>query len=644
MKISVSGMLWRLICWVAVFGVWNIYAQTRLEQADEAFQHRQYSIALEEYRKVLSGKIKNRSEISYKIAECYRYLGNYVEALQWYERARKEGYTESHLLYHQAAILMKLGNYDEAERVVNELRSLMPHDKSVIQMTQQIKFAQKKPEMPPIYSIQPVTALNTPYSDYGLSPLKNRFVFTSSRLDHKYEPIYTFDGQGFSDLYEVSYHTKDKTWTKPVKIHALSSPYNDGNFSYCEKTNTAYITQCSQKLGKSTICKIYESKYDEIAHTWSVPQPIVTSLPDNTDMAHPAISADGQYLFFCSRKEDGRGGSDIWVMQHNGKHWDHPQNLGEHVNTELDEMFPFLLNDTTLYFASEGHEGYGGLDLFYSLKRNGTWTKPVNLRAPFNSSADDFSLIFLTGKNEGYFSSDRPGGAGSDDIYHFFLTPITLTVTGKVTDIDTRHSIKGATIILTSEEGNTDTTYTNADGVYEFLLDKNKNYKINAIYPGYFGDSKKLSTIGEMYSKEFSAATGHNYDFAIKKIPKEEIRIDDIYYDYNSYALREESKPNLDKLVKLLEDTPDAIIQINSHTDERGGFKYNMELSENRARSVVLYLIEKGIDPARLSSKGYGYTMPVVKNAKTEEEHQLNRRTTFKVINQSSSDDQNNIK
>jgi outer membrane protein OmpA-like peptidoglycan-associated protein len=135
-----------------------------------------------------------------------------------------------------------------------------------------------------------------------------------------------------------------------------------------------------------------------------------------------------------------------------------------------------------------------------------------------------------------------------------------------------------------------------------------------------------------MYSKEFSKATGYNYDFAIKKIPKEEIRIDDIYYDYNSYALREESKPNLDKLVKLLEDTPGAIIQINSHTDERGSFKYNMELSENRAKSVVLYLIEKGIDPARLSSKGYGFTMPVVKNAKTEEEHQLNRRTTFKVI------------
>jgi outer membrane protein OmpA-like peptidoglycan-associated protein len=612
--------------------MYNGFAQTRLEIADEAFDSRQYSVALQEYKKVLSGKVKNRSTITYKVAECYRYLGKYEEALQWYERADNEGFNEPQLTYHQAAILMKTGNYQEAENKINKFLSVFPNDKSALRMLENIRYAQKMPEKPPLYTAQNVSALNTPYSDYGLAPLKNRFVFTSSRIESNEELIYTYDGQGFSDLYEVFYHAKDKTWTKPLKITPLCSPFNDGNFSYCEKNKTAYFTQCNNKSGKPEHCTIYESIYDEFTNNWSKPQPILTSLPENTDIAHPSVSADGQYLYFSSRKEDGKGGSDIWVMQKTGNRWDNAQNLGELINTEWDEMFPMLYNDTTLYFASEGHEGYGGLDLFVSIRKEGYWTKPVNLKTPFNSSADDFALVFLTDKNEGYFASNRPGGSGSDDIYYFFLTPITLVVKGKVTDVDSRLPLKGATVVLSAEDGFADTILTNADGTYEFKLDRNKDYKINAITSGYFGDSKKLSTQGEMYSKEFSKATGYNYDFAIKKIPKEEIRIDDIYYDYNSYALREESKPNLDKLVKLLEDTPGAIIQINSHTDERGSFKYNMELSENRAKSVVLYLIEKGIDPARLSSKGYGFTMPVVKNAKTEEEHQLNRRTTFKVI------------
>ena len=150
--------------------------------------------------------------------------------------------------------------------------------------------------------------------------------------------------------------------------------------------------------------------------------------------------------------------------------------------------------------------------------------------------------------------------------------------------------------------------------------------------PGYFGDSRKLSTQGEKFSKEFSKANGNNYDFSIKRIPKEEIKIEDIYYDYDSYNLRDESKPSLDKLVKLLEDTPGALVQINSHTDERGKFEYNLKLSENRAKSVVDYLVEKGISAGRLSSKGFASSQPVVKGAKTEEEHQKNRRTTFQVL------------
>jgi peptidoglycan-associated lipoprotein len=198
--------------------------------------------------------------------------------------------------------------------------------------------------------------------------------------------------------------------------------------------------------------------------------------------------------------------------------------------------------------------------------------------------------------------------------------------------METNQPIAGAIVVLSAADGTSDTTTTNANGEYLFNLDKDKDYKINVLNPGYFGDSRKLSTQGVKASKEYSKANGQNYDFAIKRIPKEEIKIDNIYYDYDSYNLREESKPSLDKLVKLLEDTPGALVQINSHTDERGKFDYNLTLSDNRAKSVVEYLISKGISAGRLSSKGFSSSQPVVKNAKTEEEHQMNRRTTFQVL------------
>jgi len=199
--------------------------------------------------------------------------------------------------------------------------------------------------------------------------------------------------------------------------------------------------------------------------------------------------------------------------------------------------------------------------------------------------------------------------------------------------VDGNKPLAGAKVVLTATDGTSDTTYTNANGEYAFTLNKDKDYKINVIAPGYFGDSRKLTTQGELYSKEFSKANGQNYDFIIKRIPKEEIKIEDIFYDYDSYNLREESKPSLDKLVKLLEDTPNALVQLNSHTDERGKFDYNMKLSENRAKSVVEYLVSKGISQGRLTAKGFASSQPVVKDAKTEEDHQKNRRTTFQVLN-----------
>ena len=456
-------------------------------------------------------------------------------------------------------------------------------------------------------------------------------MFASSRMEEKSAAVYSFDGQGFSDLYQAAYFKEDKTWSKAKKLETLSSEKNDGVLSYCEKTKTVYYTHCNDGKSKNNFCKIYEASYDDAANIFGTPKPISLSFTQKGDMEQPAISADGSKLYFASRVEGGLGGSDIWVTKKNGDTWDEPVNLGSNINTEFDEMFP-VMRDSVLYFSSEGFTGYGGLDLFSSVYANGTWSKAQNLKTPFNSSADDFSVAYNNDNKSGYFSSNRTGGLGGDDIYSFFLTPVNLVVKGRVTDADNTSPLAGATVVLTTADGKTDTTTTNANGEYNFNLDADKDYKINVVNPGYFGDSKKLTTQGEKFSKEFSKANGNNYDFSIKKIPKTEVKIENIYYDLDSFVLRGESKPSLDKLVKILEDTPDAFVQINSHTDERGKELYNNTLSENRAKSVVDYLILKGIGAGRLTAKGFGFSSPVIKGAKTEEEHQQNRRTAFQVI------------
>ncbi|MEX2588854.1 MAG: OmpA family protein, partial [Chitinophagales bacterium] len=348
----------------------------------------------------------------------------------------------------------------------------------------------------------------------------------------------------------------------------------------------------------------------------------------------PSVSEDGNSLYFVSRNvEGGLGGSDIWLLEKKGSGWGAPQTV-EGINTEYDEAYPVLFDENTLYFSSSGFVGMGALDLFVSERKNGKWSAPENLRVPFNSNADDFLLVQKSDKSEGYFSSNRSGGQGSDDIYSFYLKPVNLLVKGQVLDVDSGTGLENVMVYLTVNDQAVDSTLTDAGGNYQFELEQDRDYKLKLNKPEYFGDSRKLSTDGEKYSKTFSKANGHDFDFALMRIPKEEITIEDIYYDYNSYNLRPNSKENLNKLVKLLEDSPDVEVMINAHTDDRGNPKYNLELSQKRAQAVVDYLIEKGINPVRLQSKGWGKTALLIENAKTEEEHQKNRRTTFKVLNQ----------
>lgn len=609
-------------------------AQTNLELATESFNAKEYTVALTYYQKVLAKPAKNvdLGDVNFKAAECLRYTGKNDEAIAAYQKARAAGYTGPNAIYHEGALYFKKGDYTLAQKTLETFLEKVPGDKDATRIINNCKFVQSATEEKTVYTFINEASLNSEYNDYAAYPVKNQLLFTSSRITEKGQEVYSYDAQGFSTIYASSYSKDDKSWSKPAVVAALNTVINNGVLSYCEKTKTAYFTRCNDAKSKNGLCSIWETTYDEGANSWSTPKAVALSFVQRADMEQPAISTDGDKLYFASRMEGGLGSSDIWMMSRSGSQWGEPKNLGNGVNTEFDEMFP-TENNGTLYFASDGYAGYGGLDLYSTANSNGSWSKPANLKAPFNSAGDDFFIAYKP-DGSGYLTSNRKGGAGGDDIYNFFLTPVSLTVKGKITDQDGNQPLAGATVYITTPDGHVDSTTTNANGEYTFNLDKDKDYKITVANPGYFGDSRKLSTQGEKFSREFSKANGNNYDFSIKRIPKTEIKIDNIYYDYDSYVLREESKPSLDILVKLLEDTPGALVQINSHTDERGKPDYNLKLSDNRAKSVVEYLVSKGISQGRLSYKGFGSTTPVVKGAKTEEDHQKNRRTAFQVISE----------
>jgi len=609
-------------------------AQTDEEIADAAFENREYATVLPMYLKFIARSKSNKglADMTFKVAECYRHTGKLKDALSWYDKAKARGWANPNYLFHQGNIHLRLGEYENAKGKFQAFLEQVPGDKDATRLLNNCNTALNTVPEPMIYTLINETSLNSRFNDYAPQPIGDKVYFTSSRIEAT-DKIYSYDGEAFSDVFMSSYQKDDKMWSKPKKVEALNTPFNEGVLTYSDKTKTGYFNKCNDNKSKTSFCSIAESSYDESTGTWSAPKLISLSSKQTVDMQHPAISPDGKLLFFCAKMEDGKGGSDIWVMRKNGEEWGEPKNLGDNVNTELDETFP-VARENELFFSSNGHPGFGGQDIYSTTQSSdGVWGKPTHLKVPFNSPDDDFFLVYTNAeKTSGYFTSNRLGGAGGDDVYNFFLTPVNLVVKGRVTDVDNTSPLAGARVILTAADGTTDSTFTNANGEYSFNLSKNQDYKINVITPGYFGDSKKLTTQGEMFSKEFSKATGHNYDFSIKRIPKEEIKIEDIYYDYDSDSLREESKPSLDKLAKLLEDTPEALVQINSHTDERGKLDYNMKLSENRAKSVVVYLVSKGINPTRLTSKGFASTQPVVKNAKDEDGHQKNRRTTFQVL------------
>lgn len=603
-----------------------------LAAADRAFQSEKFFTAAELYKKTMPSvkKKSDKAVLLFKIGECYRLINNYKQSIIWYDKALKSGYEESDIYFQYGESLKAQERFDEAIELYQEYLSKIPDDTLGIRGINVCKMALKWKEKPNAFDVFNEAGLNTKDMEYAPSFYGKGIIFASNRGTPKGKNIYERTGKGYENIYAAVQNNKNK-WNTPEPLNKeINTAYNEGVASFDANNRILYFTQCNGTKGKEIGCKIYETTNE--GSTWTEPKMIEIPNPDSAIIAHPSISEDGQRLYFVSDMKGGIGGKDIWYSEKQGKAWGTPINCGPRVNTKGDELFPFIHSSGTLYFASNGHLGIGGFDIFFCDWEEGSWAEAVNLKSPVNSTGDDFAIVLDEEKQFGYFTSNRVGGKGEDDIYSAIALPITFTVYGKTINNATDKILPQTKIALVGSDGTTQNVLSDNTGAYKITLKKDVNYQLNASKNRFFGDVGEASTFALKESKDFEI------NFRLNPIPFKEMVLKGILYDLDKADLRMESISILDSLVRTLNDNPSFIIEIASHTDSRADSIYNLQLSQRRAQSVVDYLISKGIEKDRLIAKGYGESR-LLNGCKdgiecTEEQHQQNRRTSFTVISE----------
>ncbi len=651
----------KILKWVAYFIIGLVTVATSYAQkgassaADGAFSKGDYYDAVPLYKKAFS-KEKNKAkkaEILFKTAESYRMVNDFKNQEVWYDKAIKGGYKEPIALLRLADALKFNGKYDEAIVKYNAYKSAASSDPLGEDGVKSCEQAQKWKDKPTRYKVDNMSPLNSKYNDFGTA-YSNKdhraVIFTSSREESIGKNNDGGTGEKFQDLFEASVDKKGK-WSNPKPLlDPINTNANDGAASLDKKGNDMFFTRCDFEKGKVGFCEIYYSKRK--GQTWDAPKLIPLS-GDSATVGQPSLSADEQTLYFVSDMPGGQGGKDIWMSTYEkkSKSWSAAVNLGNKVNTPEDDMFPFIASDNTLYFASKGHVGMGGFDIFKTkASGGGIWDEPANVKYPLNTSADDFAFVIDDSNDRGYLSSNREGGKGGDDIYSWTLPPLVFTVSGKVFDADTKANLEGVSIELFGSDGTSVPFKTDKTGVYKFDLKPETSYKVSATMKEYLNKYIEVSTIGVEVSKDFIG----DFNFAMKSTRKP-IELPNILYDLGKWDLRPESRVALDGLVQTMNDNPTIVIELGSHTDSRPIPMTNDTLSQRRAQSVVDYLIEKGVEVDRLRPRGYGAREPRTLNNdlghfktgdvltddfinkikakdQKEEAHQLNRRTEFKVL------------
>ncbi|PIF05375.1 MAG: hypothetical protein CSA36_06900 [Draconibacterium sp.] len=566
----------------------------------------EYYKAIEQYRKA-TRKEKDRvlrMKYAFEIAQCYRHIGNYDMAELYYKNAIRRGYPDNIALLYHADMLRATQQYEEAIETYRIFLDSVPDDTRALDGLEAIKKTQEWVANPTRHIINPIKEINSRESDYSpvfVAGRDNEVIFTSTRKAAAGKRKSQITGQNYADLFISKFGVQKQKWEEPQLIDeslTIDTEDEEGAATLTANGEEMIFTRCRYDKGQSMGAELYSASQSR--GSWSNPIRVKV-VSDSLVAAHPAFNETEDILYFVSDMPGGEGGKDIWMATKEGGTFTNPVNLGSPINTPGDEMFPYVRDNGELYFSSNYHIGMGGLDLFLATKNEeGEWTIK-NMGSPMNSPSDDFGIAFVSGEDKGMFTSNRKGSRG-DDLYSFILPAKIFQVEGDVFNKEDNSRIDGATVRIIGTDG-TNLKMRTKNGKFKFKLKPETEYIFAAFKDGFLRDKAMASTIGAEDSRDFI--------FEMFLTPTDSpIKIENINYEFGSFELLPESKLALDTLVEILSFNPTITIELMAHTDYVGGDKFNFDLSQKRAQSVVDYLIEKGISPQRLVAKGYGETWP----------------------------------
>ena len=637
----------------AAFSFAALAQKNFFKEAEKSFDLKEYYGAIDMYKKAYTKekKAEKKAKILFKTAECYRHINQIKEAESFYSKAIKANYPDPMSYFYIGTIKKEEKLYNEAIAEFENYKKANPSDKRAEDEIKSCELAQKWVDGPTRHKVENMAMFNSKQEDFAPTFSDKKYttlIFTSTREGSIGDGVDGTTGELHSDLFETKMDKNGK-WSTPSDLGApINSKYNEGAACVAKKGDFIVFTRCDEQKKLQVKCQLFIAKKQ--GPGWGEPERLPFNI-DSCHLRHPSLSADGNTLYFASNMAGGFGGNDIWMCEHKGKEWGMPVNLGPSVNTAGQEGYPYIHPDgKNLYFSSNAHLGMGGLDIFKVEKdASGKFTKqPENLKYPLNSPFDDFAIVFEGSKERGYFSSNRDGGKGSDDIWSFVLPPLVFNVGGTVKSDKDKTVVPNCAVILKGSDGTLLQSKTDAAGTYSMALKPEVSYEVytqtdkNLTTPtallGFLASNErgKFTTVGLMESQNFQK------DFTLIPVEKE-IKLPAILFNVGKWDLDHPSNPkdSLEYLYKILTDNPTIIIELSAHTDSRDNDKKNLELSQKRAQSCYDYLVnEKHIAAARIKPVGYGESRLKVKDAaiakvKTKDEkealHQINRRVVFEI-------------
>ena len=620
------NLLYILCVSVVIAGFSSCSVSARVKRADKKYNIGEYYQAAEMYKQVyrhINSKDKAmRAHVAFNQGECYRILNN-SKATGAYKNAIRYHHPDSIVYLHYAQVLHYQGKYKDAIKQYDIYLEAHPKDYvasagkyACLKMEEWKKQASR-------YKVAPAKEFNAKRSS-NFSPAfigedADALVFTSNRQEQKSSTktkvrASSVTGMPAFNLYSARKNAAGK-WEEIELCEGLYKETGEEDGEMQKQATTAelgaaclsadgktmYFTYSKPINGQDLGAKIYVSQ--RASGEWGEAQEVKLFKDSSITVGHPTLCATGDTMYFVSDAPGGFGGKDIYMAISNGSEWDDIRNLGPTINTNDDELFPYIRQDGRLYFSSKGHPGYGGLDLFYAIPQDTTWTI-FNMGMPFNSTGDDFGITFAGEKEEGFFSSNRGQKKGYDLIYSFILPEMELLVEGTITNTDGEH-LSDASLRLIGNDGTNIKTQIRRDGTYRLKLQKDTRYAMLATSRGYLNMKHIFTTEG--------LTDSHTYkqDFNLSPISKP-VKMGNIFFKFGSWELTPDSEDGLNALVKLLNDNPNITIEMAAHTDMIGNNTANQELSLKRAQSVVNYLIKAGVEKERLTPVGYGEEKPVV--------------------------------